>query len=108
MFHDLGLDPVLVQCIKRKGFKKPTEIQKRAIPDFLRGNDVLALSKTGSGKTLAFVLPIINKLLNLDPKMLKQVMVLVLVPSKELCLQVMHVLRSESTYTRSWRNSRVC
>lgn len=72
---------------------KMTTVQQRSIPVLLKGNDALIRSQTGSGKTLAFVLPILDALQKVRPKINRAdgVLVLVVVPSRELALQTYEV-----------------
>ena len=86
-FNKLGLSPALLKAIQDKGYTKPSEIQKEAIPEILKGNDILAGAQTGTGKTAAFALPILHKLQNAESKR-RRVRVLVLVPTRELASQV--------------------
>ncbi|MBN2151571.1 MAG: DEAD/DEAH box helicase [Candidatus Lokiarchaeota archaeon] len=71
-------------------FVTPTEVQAKAIPLALRGHNVVAQSKTGTGKTLAFTAPIIDKI---DPS-IRAVQAVVLVPTRELCLQDAETMRA--------------
>eukprot|EP01063_Lacrimia_lanifica_P030570 TRINITY_DN4880_c1_g4_i2.p1 TRINITY_DN4880_c1_g4~~TRINITY_DN4880_c1_g4_i2.p1 ORF type:complete len:413 (+),score=148.83 TRINITY_DN4880_c1_g4_i2:54-1292(+) len=87
-WKDFGLDARLLHGIKRMKFKTPTLIQSSTIPLALAGKDVLARASTGSGKTAAYSLPMCHKLLQSKGEEGK-VRGLVLVPSKELCNQVM-------------------
>ena len=86
-FNKLGLSTALLKAIQDKGYTKPSEIQKEAIPEILKGNDILAGAQTGTGKTAAFALPILHKLQNAESKR-RRVRVLVLVPTRELASQV--------------------
>lgn len=86
-FKDFGLHPLLLQSLEKIGFDKPTEIQKATISISMQGKDVLASAETGSGKTAAFVLPLINALLN-SPRG----SALVLLPTRELAVQVLDVV----------------
>ena len=86
-FNKLGLSTALLKAIQDKGYTKPPEIQKEAIPEILKGNDILAGAQTGTGKTAAFALPILHKLQNAESKR-RRVRVLVLVPTRELASQV--------------------
>ncbi|MGO2508887.1 MAG: DEAD/DEAH box helicase [Vibrio hibernica] len=63
-FQSLGLDSILVDCVKQLGFTSPTPIQEQAIPLVLQGDDLLACAQTGTGKTAAFGLPLIQKVLH--------------------------------------------
>tara|TARA_A100000164_G_scaffold166888_1_gene148103 strand:+ start:226 stop:1512 length:1287 start_codon:yes stop_codon:yes gene_type:complete len=86
-FNKLGLSPALLKAIQGQGYTKPSEIQKEAIPEILKGNDILAGAQTGTGKTAAFALPLLHMLQNAESKR-RRVRVLVLVPTRELASQV--------------------
>lgn len=81
---DLGLPESLLEAIHALGYTVPTPIQAQAIPPFLAGQDVLGQAQTGTGKTAAFALPL---LANVQIKR-RETQVLVLVPTRELALQV--------------------
>lgn len=93
-FKDLGLDNRLLKTLNHYAFKKPTDIQKQAIPVAIAGKDLLASSKTGSGKTLAFVLPMLHKSLKSKAFSAKDPRGLILAPTRELAKQVYGELRS--------------
>lgn len=82
-FTDFKIDERLKATIVKKGYIAPTPIQDRAIPHVLRGEDVVGIANTGTGKTAAFLIPIINKML-LSP----EEEVLIMVPTRELALQI--------------------
>lgn len=82
-FSDLGLPPKMLSGIQEAGFTSPSPIQQMAIPHVLAKKDLIAQAQTGSGKTAAFVIPSLS-LLKYD----RTVEVLVLVPTRELSLQV--------------------
>lgn len=86
-FADLGLRPGLLQLVQSAGFTTPTPIQAQAIPVGLSGKDVLGIAQTGTGKTLAFALPILNAVAGTDK------VGLVLLPTRELALQVEETFR---------------
>jgi ATP-dependent RNA helicase RhlE len=86
-FNKLGLSPALLKAIQDKGYTKPSQIQKEAIPEILKGNDILAGAQTGTGKTAAFALPLLHILQNAESKR-RRIRVLVLVPTRELASQV--------------------
>ncbi|HEX8547353.1 MAG TPA: DEAD/DEAH box helicase [Cytophagaceae bacterium] len=90
-FSALGLSSSLVKSIDRLGYTKPYPIQEQAIPAILAGNDVLGIAETGSGKTASFVLPILQLLQNSPGERSRHVKVLVLVPTRELAVQVADV-----------------
>lgn len=85
-FHNLGLDPPILKVLDRLKFHTPTPIQDQAIPDALRGEDLIGVAQTGTGKTLAFGLPIIQRLIKHGGKGL------ILLPTRELALQVEEVM----------------
>ena len=85
-FQTLGLGPPLVDTLRRLGFERPTPIQEKAIPPVLAGRDVVGSAETGSGKTAAFLLPILARLL--AGKRPTGTRVLVLLPTRELAIQV--------------------
>lgn len=82
-FEDLGLSGQLVSKLYELGFEEPTPVQYDAIPKILEGKNLIAQAPTGTGKTLAFGLPIIEKI-----KKQKNPYALILVPTRELCIQV--------------------
>ncbi len=57
----MGLSVPVLKAIKRKGYRLPTPIQRKAMPIVLQGMDVIGMARTGSGKTAAFVIPMIEK-----------------------------------------------
>src|SRR3954469_18728550 len=83
-FTDLALAAPLLDAVREAGYTTPTPIQAAAIPVALRGRDVMGLAQTGTGKTAAFALPILHRLLG-GPRRTR---VLVLTPTRELCMQV--------------------
>ncbi|WP_457641100.1 DEAD/DEAH box helicase [Persephonella sp.] len=83
-FHSFQISRKTLNSIKRMGFEKPTEIQKKAIPIVLEGKDLVAQAQTGTGKTAAFGIPIVEKV---NPKG-RKIQALVLVPTRELAIQV--------------------
>jgi superfamily II DNA/RNA helicase len=84
-FAELGIDPVLTSVLAERGITEPFAIQQLTIADALDGRDVCGKAKTGSGKTLAFGLPLLQRLKGHDPDGARG---LVLVPTRELALQV--------------------
>lgn len=100
-FEDYRISPELKKNLAKLGFKRPTDIQYKAIPSILKGEDVLAIAQTGTGKTAAFAIPIINELHNRGklrrPDGIKCV---VLVPTHELAIQVQEVFEKLSRHTR--------
>ncbi len=97
-FSTLGLSAPLLKAIKEQGYQQPYPIQQQAIPAILAGNDILGIAKTGSGKTAGFALPILQQLQKEKPAKNRFIKTLVLVPTRELALQVANVFRSFSMY----------
>jgi ATP-dependent RNA helicase DeaD len=87
-FAELPLDPRLLAACDKLGFEQPTPIQSRAIPLLLQGRDVVGRARTGSGKTAAFGLPMLHALRDRPRTALQTPAGLVLVPTRELALQV--------------------
>jgi ATP-dependent RNA helicase RhlE len=87
-FNSFGLFPSLVKVIAEQGYEKPYPIQEEAIPAILKGQDVLGIAQTGSGKTAAYVLPILMNLQGKTEIQNRHINVLVLVPTRELAIQV--------------------
>src|SRR3989338_7756071 len=81
-FSDLLIAPPLLARIATLGYTTPTPIQHQAIPVLMDGKDLLGIAQTGTGKTLAFALPVIQRIARLKRR------ALVLVPTRELALQV--------------------
>lgn len=100
-FQALGLGSELVKSLLQAGYTEPTPIQTKAIPEVLRGSDVIGIAQTGTGKTAAFVLPMLQKLSaapsGLTPRPLRA---LVVVPTRELAVQVEENVRK---YGRNFR-----
>ena len=93
-FNKFNFSSAILTAISEAGYEKPTEIQAAAIPRIQDGRDVLAGAETGSGKTAAFVLPVLNALTQLtygkstEPARPHQVRALILVPTRELAIQI--------------------
>jgi ATP-dependent RNA helicase DeaD len=85
-FAELGLGPVLQETLTTLGYEEPTPIQAEAIPQLLAGKDMLGQAATGTGKTAAFALPILHQLIDADRGLAPTA--LILVPTRELCMQV--------------------
>jgi len=101
-FNTLGLSADLLQTVIEEGYTTPTPVQAEAIPLVLAGRDVLAAAQTGTGKTAAFTLPILDRLrhhanTSFSPAR-HPVRVLILVPTRELAMQVDESVR---TYGRT-------
>ncbi|MGV9368288.1 DEAD/DEAH box helicase [Micromonospora tulbaghiae] len=87
-FASLGLPRQLVETLARQGITTPFEIQRATLPDSLAGRDVLGRGQTGSGKTLAFGLPVIARVADRNRARPLYPRALVLVPTRELAMQV--------------------
>ncbi|MGB9766119.1 MAG: DEAD/DEAH box helicase, partial [Sulfurihydrogenibium sp.] len=83
-FQNLGISQETLKSLDSLGYQKPTEIQEKAIPVVLSGKDLVAQAQTGTGKTAAFGIPIVEKV---NTKQ-KKIQALVLVPTRELAIQV--------------------
>lgn len=93
-FASLGLSPALLHATRELGFSTPTPVQAEAIPAILRGADVQAQAQTGSGKTAAYALPMLHGLASLPiGGYRRQLRALILVPTRELALQVGELLQ---------------
>lgn len=87
-FSSLGLSSDLLNIISSNNYESATPIQKEAIPKILEGKDVLGIAQTGSGKTASFVLPILDQFQNLEKSKNRHISALILVPTRELAMQV--------------------
>ena len=95
-FADFALNRQILNAIEEKGYLQPTPIQQKAIPSILSGQDVMGIAQTGTGKTAAYVLPLIMKIKfaqGNDPR------ALILVPTRELAIQVKENVDQYSKYT---------
>ncbi|MCG3765248.1 DEAD/DEAH box helicase [Vibrio cincinnatiensis] len=98
-FTQLGLSEALIQSVSELGYQKPTTIQRKAIPVILQGLDLIAAAQTGTGKTASFVLPILHKLQNGTTQRKKRIRALILVPTRELAIQVAKNAEQYAKYT---------
>lgn len=99
-FERYHIDESIKKSLAENGFLRPTDIQFKAIPSILNGEDVLAIAQTGTGKTGAFVIPVLHILLNaeydLEPT---EVKCLVMVPTRELAEQISGVFEKLAIHT---------
>ncbi|HCR77330.1 MAG TPA: RNA helicase [Chryseobacterium sp.] len=93
-FESLGLSHNIIRSVKKLGYLKPFPIQEQAVPVILQGKDLMGIAQTGSGKTACFVMPILEKLQNTEVKKDRNVQVLILVPTRELAIQIDEVFRA--------------
>ncbi|MDR4518005.1 MAG: DEAD/DEAH box helicase [Nitrosomonas sp.] len=103
LFEQLGLSIDLIRAVDEEGYKQPTPIQEKAIPVILEGKDVMGAAQTGTGKTAGFTLPMLRRLeayanTSMSPAR-HPVRALVLVPTRELAIQVFESIRILSKYT---------
>ena len=87
-FAGLDLDPALVSAVAALGYEEPTPIQAAAIPPLLEGRDLVGQAATGTGKTAAFALPMLQRIMAGGGESDRGVRALVLVPTRELAIQV--------------------
>ena len=87
-FSNLGLHPSVLKNINQLGYEEPYPIQSEVIPAVLEGKDVLGIAKTGSGKTASYILPILTQLQSAKPLENRHIHTLILVPTRELAIQV--------------------
>lgn len=92
-FTTLGLSPNLLEALAKQNYTQPYPIQTAAIPVILDKKDILGIAKTGSGKTASYVLPILMNLQHSSITKNRHVNVLVLVPTRELAMQVNEVFQ---------------
>src|SRR6201985_3601783 len=96
-FKEFGLDESLLEGIEASGYENATPVQEQVIPLILSGKDIIASAQTGTGKTAAFLLPIVNRLLGSRHD--DQVNALVIVPTRELAVQIAQNLEGLSYFT---------
>ena len=87
-FSKLGLSPFILKALSDQKYDQPYPIQEAAIPAILKGKDILGIAQTGSGKTASYVLPILQKLHKQAPSKNRHIAALILVPTRELAIQV--------------------
>jgi len=95
-FTDFNLHPSLMDGLNAMSFKEPTPIQTQTIPLIMDGNDVLGCAQTGTGKTAAFLLPILHSL-TVNPS--EKIATLIIVPTRELAVQIDQQLEGFSYFT---------
>ena len=96
LFNELGLNKELLLALKESEYTTPFPIQEKAIPTILQGNDVIGQAHTGTGKTAAYSLPILMKMKNT-----RNAQALVLVPTRELAIQVAREMNKLAKYTET-------
>ncbi len=100
-FEDYHFAKEIKQSLNEMNFRRPTDIQYKAIPSIMKGEDVLAIAQTGTGKTAAFAIPILHKLHYAIQKNKEEnrIKCLVMVPTRELALQITEVFTSLAKHT---------
>jgi ATP-dependent RNA helicase DeaD len=86
-FTSLGLPPSLTDVLAQLGYEEPTPVQRETIPLLIEGRDLLGQAATGTGKTAAFALPMLQRLSD-EKRLARQTAGLILVPTRELAMQV--------------------
>ncbi len=100
-FDSLGISMELMRALADNNYQEPYPIQSEAIPAVLNGKDILGIAETGSGKTASFVLPILMKVYESRSSKNRHPQVLVLVPTRELAVQVSEVFKMFDRYLPS-------
>ncbi|MGQ0532548.1 MAG: DEAD/DEAH box helicase [Caulobacteraceae bacterium] len=98
-FDDLGLSPDTLRAVHESGYDTPTPIQAAAIPEVLKGRDILGIAQTGTGKTAAFVLPMID-ILTAGRARARMPRTLILEPTRELAAQVAEAFDKYGKYQK--------
>ena len=100
-FAELGLCEPIVRAVTSQGYETPTPIQAEAIPLVLVGRDLFGCAQTGTGKTAAFALPIIHRLMAVEPsnKVRRPIRALILAPTRELAIQIADCILAYSQNT---------
>lgn len=96
LFKELSeqIDPSILSILDSLGFTEATAVQEKVIPEFVR-NDVVVQSQTGSGKTLSYLIPLVNKILQIHKQQISEnisIAGLIIVPTRELSLQIEEIL----------------
>ncbi|GAB3314836.1 DEAD/DEAH box helicase [Larkinella ripae] len=99
-FDDYHIAPEIKRNLEGLDFKKPTDIQFKSIPPILKGEDVLAIAQTGTGKTAAFAIPVVSMLYERNrSRRTEGIKCLVMVPTRELAIQITGVFEKIARYT---------
>ncbi|RXP54108.1 DEAD/DEAH box helicase [Lutibacter sp. HS1-25] len=94
-FSDLNLNRFLLDALDEMGFTTPTPIQEKAFPEIMSGKDLVGIAQTGTGKTFAYLLPILRQLTFSTQKHPR---ILIIVPTRELVVQVVSEIESLTPY----------
>ena len=99
-FEAYNIHPAIKRSLEELGFKRPTDIQHRAITPILAGEDVLAIAQTGTGKTAAFAIPVLHLITEIKRNSRnKGIKCLVMVPTRELSIQIAEVFEQLARFT---------
>ncbi|MDP4827698.1 MAG: DEAD/DEAH box helicase, partial [Flavobacteriales bacterium] len=96
-FDELDIPYELMDGIKAMGFDETTPIQEAAIPPILEGKDLIGIAQTGTGKTAAFLIPLMSILMDMGER--KGVGALIVVPTRELAVQIDQAAQGLSYFT---------
>ena len=100
-FEDYHIVPEIKRSLEKAGFKRPTDIQFKAIQPIMKGEDVLAIAQTGTGKTAAFAIPVIDILHRRKSASRPEgIKCIVMVPTRELAIQITEVFDRIGQYTK--------
>ena len=100
-FEKYHISEIIKENLARLGFKRPTDIQFKAIPSIMNGEDVLAIAQTGTGKTAAFAIPLIDRIHRAkSSKRDTGIKCIVMVPTRELAMQIGDVFTSIAKCTK--------
>lgn len=101
-FEDYRISPDIKKSIAKLGFRRPTDIQFKAIPNILKGEDLLAIAQTGTGKTAAFAIPVLSILHDRKQGRRRRdgIKCLVMVPTRELAIQINDVFVELGRHTK--------
>lgn len=100
-FEDYNISAEIKRSLAEQNFRRPTDIQYKAIPSILKRDDVLAVAQTGTGKTAAFAIPVLHRMQMRGPdKTPGLVRCLVMVPTRELSVQIADVFKQLGKYTK--------
>ncbi|ABC77686.1 DEAD/DEAH box helicase [Syntrophus aciditrophicus] len=100
-FENYTISEAIKQNLAQLGFRRPTDIQFKSIPSIMKGEDVLAIAQTGTGKTAAFAIPLIDRIhREKSSKRVFGIKCIVLVPTRELAMQIGEVFAGLAKHTR--------
>ena len=98
-FEEYRISKEIKKNLAAMGFKRPTDIQFKCIPNVQKGEDVLAIAQTGTGKTAAFAIPVVDQI-QFNRNKQEGIQTIVLVPTRELAVQIAEVFHQISRYTK--------